>query len=401
MTKSFLKIIPLIRPHAALLIIAGVTAVIMSMIEQLVPIAVGKVVNAAFTQHIPSGPVITPSALLIGSQLLRIAQRLGTEWPTTRIGAALFQHGVFHLLSNSMCWFTASHSGALQVRLERSSRAVSQLLRMLLSDILAPLVGLVIAGYFICRAEIAVGLVTVIVVPLLSLLTVLQARSQTGIRIAINHAREEQGIRVVEAVDGIEQVKLFRAERDEAERAGDVARTLAAKEYRHHRAMAAFDLAKLLVERGGFGAVVILSLIAARRHGSDLGPGGVLMLILLFEKATEPVRHLHRIIDEASEQWILTRDYLQLLASAPIRRDMLIRDGAGREVAFDHVVFSYNGAERPVINDVTLRIPQGARVALVGRSGSGKSTLGKLLMGLYQPNSGKILIDGKPVLPIE
>src|SRR5205085_158296 len=98
------------------------------------------------------------------------------------------------------------------------------------------------------------------IIPILIGLTVWQANSQKGIRVAVNTAREEQGVRVAEAVLGIEQVKLFRAEAAEAHSAGRISRELADKEYKHHCAMAAFDLAKFWIERLGFGVVLMLSL---------------------------------------------------------------------------------------------------------------------------------------------
>ncbi|MEM7353200.1 MAG: peptidase domain-containing ABC transporter [Acidobacteriota bacterium] len=63
-------------------------------------------------------------------------------------------------------------------------------------------------------------------------------------------------------------------------------------------------------------------------------------------------------------------------------------------IALDHVSFSYSAGSPTVVNDVSLDIEPGAFVALVGASGAGKSTLAKLLLGLYQPTSGRIYFDG-------
>lgn len=61
-----------------------------------------------------------------------------------------------------------------------------------------------------------------------------------------------------------------------------------------------------------------------------------------------------------------------------------------------NVSFSYDG-ERKVLNDLSLTIPAGKRVALVGASGGGKSTLIQLLLGLYRKEAGEILLDGEPI----
>ncbi len=63
-------------------------------------------------------------------------------------------------------------------------------------------------------------------------------------------------------------------------------------------------------------------------------------------------------------------------------------------VALAGVTFAYPGASRPVLEGVDLRVRPGERVALVGRNGSGKTTLVKLLLGLYRPTQGRVLVDG-------
>jgi ABC-type multidrug transport system fused ATPase/permease subunit len=67
--------------------------------------------------------------------------------------------------------------------------------------------------------------------------------------------------------------------------------------------------------------------------------------------------------------------------------------GAG--LAFEGVSFTYPGADQPALSDVSLRLRPGERLALVGHNGSGKTTLVKLLTGLYTPQEGRILLDGR------
>jgi len=66
-----------------------------------------------------------------------------------------------------------------------------------------------------------------------------------------------------------------------------------------------------------------------------------------------------------------------------------------RGIRFDHVTFCYDGKDTPALEDVSLFIPAGQSVALVGENGAGKTTFVKLLARLYEPTSGRILLDGR------
>ena len=79
-------------------------------------------------------------------------------------------------------------------------------------------------------------------------------------------------------------------------------------------------------------------------------------------------------------------------ASAPER----LTDG----IAFEHITFSYPGTDRVVLDDISLRLPAGSVVAVVGENGAGKSTLVKLLARMYSPTSGRIMIDGTDLADI-
>lgn len=64
------------------------------------------------------------------------------------------------------------------------------------------------------------------------------------------------------------------------------------------------------------------------------------------------------------------------------------------EIVFDHVTFRYPGTDRVALDDISLRIAPGETIAVVGRNGAGKTTLVKLLCRLYDPDEGRILLDG-------
>ena len=94
---------------------------------------------------------------------------------------------------------------------------------------------------------------------------------------------------------------------------------------------------------------------------------------------------------DGSRRLAWLEDYAaSLVASA----DLPAPSGVGEGIRLEGVSFAYPGTERLVLDDVSLSLPAGAVVALVGENGAGKTTLVKLLCKLYEPTSGRILVDG-------
>ena len=72
-----------------------------------------------------------------------------------------------------------------------------------------------------------------------------------------------------------------------------------------------------------------------------------------------------------------------------------------QSIQLKNVSFRYSKMKKEILSNINLTIPVGSRVAFVGRTGSGKTTLVHLLLGLYKPSSGNLLLDGVSLLPRE
>ena len=90
------------------------------------------------------------------------------------------------------------------------------------------------------------------------------------------------------------------------------------------------------------------------------------------------------------------RDFFEFIDSPRLELDKGTRlpGPISRGIEFDNVSFTYPGSDRPALTDVSIALRPGERIALVGENGAGKTTLAKILMGLYEPTSGRIVVDG-------
>jgi ATP-binding cassette subfamily C protein CydCD len=121
------------------------------------------------------------------------------------------------------------------------------------------------------------------------------------------------------------------------------------------------------------------------------------LLILLALASFLPISEIAQVSRQLADTIASTRRYYAVHQEEPAVRDGPARPPAptgGSAIRFDGVVFAYPGARRAALDGVTLAIPAGATVAVVGPSGAGKTTLANLLLRFWDPADGGILIDG-------
>jgi ABC-type multidrug transport system fused ATPase/permease subunit len=144
------------------------------------------------------------------------------------------------------------------------------------------------------------------------------------------------------------------------------------------------------------GTAITVLLGAQQVLAGRLMPGELLIFIAYVGSLFKPVRDLGKLSAKFSRAAVSAHRVGEILDTEPEIDDAPDAIDIGRpagEIVFEDVCFGYaNG--RPVLEHVSLRIAAGEHVALVGPSGSGKSTLLALLLRLYEPSHGRILIDG-------
>ncbi|MBE0577236.1 MAG: ABC transporter ATP-binding protein [Desulfuromonadales bacterium] len=142
-----------------------------------------------------------------------------------------------------------------------------------------------------------------------------------------------------------------------------------------------------------YGAYAWIALTAIR---GNISLGQMTMYLMLFKQGQSAVSaSLSAISGMYEDNLYLSNLYEYLEQPVPPAQGELQQGPApGDGVRFEQVSFSYPGSEEPALQQVSLHIKPGDSLALVGENGSGKTTLIKLLTRLYQPDAGRILLDG-------
>lgn len=199
---------------------------------------------------------------------------------------------------------------------------------------------------------------------------------------------------------GIATIKSFTSEAREAERLRTVSEAYVEANRRAIRVSSAFIPVIRMAILAGFLATFTVGGMLALRGDLNVGAYGV--LVFLTQRLLWPLTGLAEVIDLFERAMASTRRILDLLA-VPIT----VKDNEGQplaepvrgEVSFDDVSFRY-AASGVGVDGISLHVPAGNTLALVGATGSGKSTLMKLLLRFYDPSAGEVRIDGQPIAEV-
>lgn len=131
--------------------------------------------------------------------------------------------------------------------------------------------------------------------------------------------------------------------------------------------------------------------------GGALSMGGLIACYMLNGRALAPLGQLSGLLTRYQQARLTRRNVDQMMALPQETQQGGARfapSGLRGEIECRGLTFRYPGQPEPALRDLNLQIAAGERVAVLGRSGSGKSSLARLLVGLYQPEKGSLLLDG-------
>jgi ATP-binding cassette, subfamily B, bacterial MsbA len=150
-------------------------------------------------------------------------------------------------------------------------------------------------------------------------------------------------------------------------------------------------------------AALLIGILAVGLSRPEILPS-ILVFILLLYRLQGKIKQLDSLRVSISSSRAAVEDVTSLLSPHgkcyPVSGSSRF-NGLARGICFKEVNFSYPSTTVPALRGVTLEVPHGQTTALVGRSGSGKTTLIGLLLRLYEPSSGTILVDGTPLADLD
>lgn len=231
-----------------------------------------------------------------------------------------------------------------------------------------------------------------------------QIRHQSGVRVDIRDTKSDIDGSMTEILFALDAIRVTGSEGYFSRRVLDVCNRLRQREYDHHKAMALWDAAKAGNE-GVWLSLVLAAAIALAAAGR-MTLGDITSYLLLFAGVLNPIRELHRILDEWSESTTQAVEHFALLdapddISYRVASPALVPTGPLHAlppaVRARDLRFRYAPDENAVLDGVDLEIAHGERIGVVGRSGCGKSSLLRVLTRLVHGWEGELELFGMPL----
>jgi subfamily B ATP-binding cassette protein MsbA len=304
------------------------------------------------------------------------------------------------ILSQDMFYFHSLHSGTPLARMLDVTRQFADKLSLGFYDAARTIPLISMYSALLLAISWKLTALSLLVVPLISLAG---NRFHKMLNRSIAEEQNTMGQliqQVQQKLYGIKLVKLFHSEKKETEEFHQKNSRL--KQVLHSREQMESTGIAVLEMIGVSAGVAILYVLGIETLGGrfSLGPGGFVLFIAAVFSLIDPVRQLMRSFHSFREAEIMLMD-LQKLERIPPKAYSLSIERFEHAIEFHDVSFGFPARKEPVIKNLNWTIHKGEKIALTGRSGIGKSTLIDLLLGLYQPASGSVTLDGKPISEIE
>ncbi|MFC0172149.1 ABC transporter ATP-binding protein [Vibrio comitans] len=349
-----------------------------------------------------TGYIVTVLILIIvmrvGSQALNILQTRQFTLVSKQLTCQLRQWILDKLGRVSMQQYEEKGSGGLTSHLVTDIETIDKFIGNTLSRFVISVLTVIGTGGILLWLNWQLGLFIILMNPVVIYLSRKLGQRVKHLKKKENQSFERFQQRLVETLDGIYQLRAANREQEYLGRLKQDAESIRVDADKYAWQSDAANRLSFLMFLIGFeifrAAAMLMVLFSDLTIGQIFAVFGYLWFMLSpvqellsiqysWYSASAAMKRLNGILDMPEE-------------NRPIASVNPFQKGEPIEVEFKNVGFSYD-AERKVLDDFSLKIPKGKRVALVGASGGGKSTLIQLLLGIYQKDSGDILVNGHTI----
>jgi ATP-binding cassette subfamily C protein LapB len=247
-----------------------------------------------------------------------------------------------------------------------------------------------------------VALVPLVVLPIaLCAVYVIQRSLASKVDELLRHSSQKQAT-LIEVLTGLETVKSLGAEGATQQRWEQLSGTIAELGLKtRFLSSSAVNITQFLQQLATVAVVIFGVYLIAE---GELSMGGLIAVTILTGRALAPLAQLAGTFTryhQARSAYASTDAIMNAPVERPDDREFLDRPVITGKIEFRNVSFSYPGQSVEALNNVSFSIEPGERTAIIGRIGSGKSTIERLILGLYEPDNGSVLIDGADIRQLD
>ncbi len=392
-----------LKPHRGMILLAIFLAFINQGFSLLDPQVFRLLVDNYVTKigSIPTGAFLRGVGLLIAAfvavaMVSRIAKNFQDYFVNVvsqSVSARIYADGIRHSLRLPYQVFEDQQSGAVLQQLEKARNDSRDIISQFVNTLFVSSVVLILVLGYAFALHWSIGLSLLVMAPLVGLLTSTLSRRIKQVQSSIFRETTSLAGSTTESLRNIELIKSLGLETQEIDRLNTTNTKILGLELQKVR-----TIRVLMFGQGTainfFRALLILQLLALTYfHFITLGEFFSLMMYSFF--IFSPLGELGSVISKYQETRASLDNFRRILAQEPAQTNPsgVVPNGI-ESIEFSHVSFRHPSARDPALQEVTFTARAGESMAFVGPSGAGKSTLIKLLLGLYQPDSGKILLNG-------